>query len=97
MRDALISAKFSDLPQVCSHNDLLAANWLCDSSGRLWLIDFEYAAVGDRFFDLANFSVNCGLSHSHDLELLAGYFEVAEESVDPAALSRLKLLKVFFL
>lgn len=35
------------------HNDLLCQNMLQADDGRLSLIDWEYAAVGDRWFDLA--------------------------------------------
>jgi thiamine kinase len=37
---------------VLCHNDLLAANRLC-SGGRLWALDWEYCAMGDRWFDLS--------------------------------------------
>ena len=39
------------------HNDLLTANFLDDGS-RLRILDWEYAGMGDRFFDLGNFSTN---------------------------------------
>ena len=39
------------------HNDLLNANFL-DDGERLRIVDWEYAGMGDRFFDLANFSIN---------------------------------------
>jgi len=38
-------------PVLC-HNDLLPPN-LVRSGGRLWALDWEYAAVGSRWFDLA--------------------------------------------
>jgi thiamine kinase-like enzyme len=59
------------LPKPC-HNDLLAANFVHDG-GRLWLVDWEYAGMGDPAFDLANFAVNNGLDEAGDLELLAAY------------------------
>ena len=43
-------------PRAC-HNDLLNANFL-DDGERLRIVDWEYAGMGDRFFDLANFSIN---------------------------------------
>ena len=43
------------------HNDLLTANFLDDGT-RLRILDWEYAGMGDRFFDLANFSDNNDLS-----------------------------------
>jgi thiamine kinase-like enzyme len=36
------------------HNDLLNANFLLDDD--LYVLDWEYAGMGDIFFDLANFS-----------------------------------------
>ena len=39
-------------PRVC-HNDLLRANRLRDQRGRLVAIDWEYACLGDPYFDLA--------------------------------------------
>ncbi len=42
---------------VPSHNDLLTANFLHDGE-RLVIVDWEYAGMGDRFFDLGNFAVN---------------------------------------
>ena len=42
---------------VPCHNDLLNANFL-DDGERLCIVDWEYAGMGDRFFDLANFSIN---------------------------------------
>ena len=46
---------------MACHNDLLNANFITDGE-RIWIVDWEYAGMGDRFFDLANFSVNHGLS-----------------------------------
>ena len=43
------------------HNDLLTANFIDDGT-RIRIVDWEYAGMGDVFFDLANFSVNNGLS-----------------------------------
>ena len=43
--------------RVPAHNDLLTANFLRDGD-RIQLIDWEYAGMGDRWFDLGNFAVN---------------------------------------
>ena len=42
------------------HNDLLNANFI-DDGRRLRIVDWEYAGMGDVFFDLANFSINHAL------------------------------------
>src|SRR5215472_1560885 len=64
-------------PSVPCHNDLLNANFLDDGSIRI--VDWEYAGMGDRFFDLANFSVNHELSVDEDRALLRAYFGEARE------------------
>eukprot|EP00300_Choanocystis_sp_HF-7_P001456 c11174_g1_i2.p1 GENE.c11174_g1_i2~~c11174_g1_i2.p1 ORF type:complete len:305 (+),score=58.57 c11174_g1_i2:50-916(+) len=90
IRDSFARGRYSELPLVCCHNDLLAANWI-DQAGKLWLIDFEYAGLGDRFFDLANVSANCGFSEEMDRVLVTEYFG----SFDSAAFARFKLMKVY--
>jgi len=54
------------------HNDLLNANFIGDGT-RTWLVDWEYAGMGDAFFDLGNFAVNHELDESGESELLAAY------------------------
>ena len=49
-------------PVPC-HNDLLAGNFLRGSE-RIWIVDWEYAGMGDRYFDLANFAINNEFSES---------------------------------
>jgi thiamine kinase-like enzyme len=58
-------------PVPC-HNDLLGANVL-DGGERLWIVDWDYAGMGDRFFDLGNLSVNNGFSETEDEALLDAY------------------------
>ena len=59
-------------PVPC-HNDLLAGNFLRGSE-RIWVVDWEYAGMGDRYFDLANFAINNEFPESKHPELLADYF-----------------------
>ncbi len=54
------------------HNDLLPANFVHDGE-RLRLVDWEYAGMGDPYFDLANFAVNNELDETGEEELLAAY------------------------
>jgi thiamine kinase-like enzyme len=51
---------------------LLAANFIA-AGRRLWIVDWEYAGMGDPAFDLANFAVNNGLDEPGDAELLEAY------------------------
>ncbi|MGQ0603203.1 MAG: phosphotransferase [Anaerolineales bacterium] len=74
-------------PRLC-HNDLLNENFLDD--GNLRLIDWEYAGMGDVFFDLANFAVNHGLNDEQDRVVLDAYFS----PVSSRQLARHKLMKI---
>jgi thiamine kinase-like enzyme len=70
------------------HNDLLNANFIAQD-GAVRIVDWEYAGMGDRFFDLANFSVNHELSDEQNEELLTAYFgELAEEDLHALRLMR---------
>ena len=75
---------------VACHNDLLTANFLHDGD-RLRIVDWEYAGMGDRYFDLGNFSVNNGLSEADDERLLAAYWG---EPCTPRRLAALRLMRV---
>ena len=44
-------------PLTTCHNDLLNANFLRDGD-HTWVVDYEYAGMGDPFFDLGNLAVN---------------------------------------
>ena len=57
--------------QPC-HNDLLNANFI-DDGKRIRIVDWEYAGMGDPFFDLGNFSVNHSLTPAEDRILLEAY------------------------
>jgi thiamine kinase-like enzyme len=67
---------------VPCHNDLLNANFI-DDGERLFVVDWEYAGMGDRFFDLANFAINHELGVDGSRLLLEAYF--GEVRADAAA------------
>ncbi|MEP6908981.1 MAG: choline/ethanolamine kinase family protein [Actinomycetota bacterium] len=73
---------------VPCHNDLLNANFIA-AGDEVRLVDWEYAGMGDRFFDLANFSINHELDDSENEELLASYFG----ELDPDDLRALRLMR----
>jgi thiamine kinase-like enzyme len=77
---------------VPCHNDLLNANFL--DNGEIRIVDWEYAGMGDRFFDLANLSVNHEFGLEEDRLLLAAYFGV-ERSADLAALRLMRVMSDF--
>jgi thiamine kinase-like enzyme len=60
-------------PVPC-HNDLLNANFILDGTG-VRIVDWEYAGMGNRYFDLGNLSINNGLREDDDERLLAAYFD----------------------
>lgn len=72
-------------PRPC-HNDLLTANLIRDRDGRLLLVDWEYAGMGDPFFDLGNLSVNNEFDDDADDRLLSSYFGREPEPRERAAL-----------
>jgi thiamine kinase-like enzyme len=75
-------------PCLC-HNDLLNANFLLQQ-GRLLIVDWEYAGMGDPFFDLANFSTNHDLSEDDDRVLLRAYLGRVRER----DMARLRLMRI---
>jgi thiamine kinase-like enzyme len=75
------------VPRLC-HNDLLNENFLFD--GNIRIIDWEYAGMGDPFFDLANLSVNHHFTDEQDHLLLVAYFG----NVNVKIWARLKIMKI---
>ena len=69
---AQIETARADVPPVPCHNDLLNANFL-EESDAIRIVDWEYAGMGDRFFDLANFSINLELDAGQQETLLVAY------------------------
>ena len=71
------------------HNDLLNANFIDDGT-RIRIIDWEYAGMGDPFFDLGNFSINHELTEAQDRLLLGAY----DGEVTSRRLARVTLMRV---
>jgi thiamine kinase-like enzyme len=63
--------------EVPCHNDLLAGNFIRTESGAhdlgVKILDWEYAGIGSRYFDLGNLSINNDFSEDDDLALLTAY------------------------
>jgi thiamine kinase-like enzyme len=76
-------------PRPC-HNDLLNANFI-DDGVRIRIVDWEYAGMGDRFFDLGNFSINHELTPDADA-LLLGAYDGGGVRID--RLARLTLMRI---
>jgi thiamine kinase-like enzyme len=58
-------------PVPC-HNDLLPSNVLRTDDG-VMLVDWEYAGMGHRMFDLGNLAVNAQLDEAAEIRLLTAY------------------------
>ncbi len=71
------------------HNDLLASNFI-DDGHTIRILDWEYAGMGDMFFDLGNFAVNQALNEEQCALLLRYYFG----EVRPADLAHLHLMRL---
>ncbi len=72
------------------HNDLLAGN-LMEDHGRLWLIDWDYAAESSPLFDLANLATNNLIPSGAATALLEAYFQ---SPVEPAVIRDFRALRV---
>jgi len=80
-------------PVPC-HNDLLAANFIRSPRG-LRLIDWEYAGMNDRYFDLGNFAVNNELDEAGEAELLSAYFGAPASACRLASLRLMRFMSDF--
>jgi thiamine kinase-like enzyme len=79
------------IPTPC-HDDLLNLNWMDEDTpgeiGEIRLLDWEYAGMGDIFFDLANFCHHHRLNDDQVRFLLQEYFG----EVTPKNFAHLKLM-----
>jgi thiamine kinase-like enzyme len=75
---------------VPCHNDLLTANFVLDGR-RVCIVDWEYAGMNDRYFDLGNLAVNNGFGPEDERALLEAYWgePVTERRVAALGLMRL--------
>jgi thiamine kinase-like enzyme len=80
---------------VLCHDDLLAANFLLSAEGGIKLVDWEYAGVGSRYFDLANFAVNNELEPAQEEAFLAAYLERGSGADELAALRLMRVMSDF--
>ncbi len=65
-------------PRPC-HNDLLNGNFIDDGT-RIRILDWEYAGMGDIFFDLGNFAIQHEFNDEQDEILLKSYFGQPNDS-----------------
>jgi thiamine kinase-like enzyme len=80
-------------PVLC-HDDLLPSNLIHDGD-RVRIVDWEYAGMGDRFFDLGNLSINAGFDEGDDEWLLTAYFNEPPTARRFAAVRLMRLMSDF--
>ena len=88
MNDAEAAMQNTSRIQRPCHNDLLNGNFLL--ANKLYILDWEYAGMGDVFFDLANFSNNHELSDDEDHFLLDCYFG----RVNSQSIAHMNIMKI---
>jgi len=82
-----------DAPVLC-HDDLLAANFI-DTPAGIRIVDWEYAGMGNRWFDLGNFAVNNELGPAEEEALLTAYLGAPPTPADLAALRLMRMMSDF--
>ena len=80
-------------PVLC-HDDLLPANFI-DTPDGIRLVDWEYAGMGNRWFDLGNFAVNNELGPAEEEAFVAAYLDAPPAPADLAALRLMRLMSDF--
>jgi thiamine kinase-like enzyme len=81
-------ARAGRLPQRLPEPELL------DEDGDIRIVDWEYAGMGDRFFDLANFSINHEFDDDANAALLEAYFGELRDQ-DARALRLMRFMSDF--
>jgi aminoglycoside phosphotransferase len=76
------------------HNDPVRSNFI-DDGERLWLIDWECAAVCDPYYDLATIAHNNFLTCEQEAELVQAY-EGHSQPSDLERLARMKVARDFY-
>jgi thiamine kinase-like enzyme len=79
-----------DRPVPC-HNDLLAGNLMLAGDEAL-IVDWEYAGMGHRLFDLGNLAVNNDFDDAAERRLLRAYLDAEASEPQHAALKLMRLM-----
>jgi thiamine kinase-like enzyme len=80
-------------PVLC-HDDLLPANFIATPAG-IRIVDWEYAGMGNPWFDLGNFAVNNELGATEEEAFLSAYLGAPPTPADLAALRLMRLMSDF--
>jgi thiamine kinase-like enzyme len=88
---ALVGPEHEPVP---CHNDLLSANFIRTRQD-IRIVDWEYAGMNDRYFDLGNFAVNNELDSEGEAALLSAYFEAPASERRLASLQLMRFMSDF--
>jgi thiamine kinase-like enzyme len=80
-------------PVLC-HDDLLPANFI-DTPAGIRIVDWEYAGMGNPWFDVGNFAVNNELGAAEEEAFLTAYLGAPPTPADLAALRLMRLISDF--
>jgi thiamine kinase-like enzyme len=83
-----------DHAPVPCHGDLAPPNLIYDGE-HVRIVDWEYAGMGDRFFDLGNLSANAVFDEGDDEWLLTAYFNEPPTDRRFASLRLMRLMSDF--
>jgi len=83
-----------DHAPVPCHGDLAPPNLIYDGE-HVRILDWEYAGMGDRFFDLGNLSANAVFDEGDDEWLLTAYFNEPPTERQFASLRLMRLMSDF--
>jgi thiamine kinase-like enzyme len=79
-------------PVPC-HDDLLPGNVMrMRNTNGVMLVDWEYAGMGHRMFDLGNVAVNNEFGEAEEMRLLGAYLERPPSEGDRAALALMRIM-----
>jgi thiamine kinase-like enzyme len=88
-----IVAAIGDVERRPCHNDLLPGNVIWDThTRRLMIVDWEYAGMGDPWFDLGNLAVNNDFGEADEERLLRAYTGSAPSQAQRARLKLMRLM-----
>jgi thiamine kinase-like enzyme len=87
---ARICAELPLVDPVPCHDDLLCGN-LIQTDDAILLVDWEYAGLGHRYFDLGNLAVNNAFDEAAEERLLEAYFG---EPASPGRVAALRLYRL---
>lgn len=76
LRSKVIQSEQNSEDFVLCHNDLLINHLMLNADHELKVIDWEYAAMGNRYFDLASCSLINKLSKASSVDLVKHYASV---------------------